>query len=222
MQSNKITAKKLVTWAMITAIAYVVMYLSKFLPQVYGFLQFDLKDTVICMGGFVFGPLAAAAISLVVTFLEMISASDTGPVGFLMNLVATGTFCCTASYIYRRAKGSKKGTVIGLILAVLALTAVMCIWNYLITPIYQGIPRSAVAAMLPTIFLPFNLVKGGLNMAGVLLLYQPVLLALRRAGLVPEETEAEESRGSRIGFACFTLAVVATFVLIALVMFKVI
>lgn len=221
MQKNDLTAKKLVTWAMITAIAYVVMYLSKFLPQVYGFLQFDLKDTVICLGGFVFGPLAAAAISLVVTFLEMISASDTGPVGFLMNLVATATFCCTASYIYRKAKGSKKGTVIGLALAVLALTAVMLIWNYLITPLYQGIPRSAVAAMLPTIFLPFNLVKGGLNMAGVLLLYQPVLLALRRAGLAPERSE-EESRGSRIGFACVTLAVVATFVLIALVMFKVI
>jgi len=221
MQNNNATAKKLVTWAMITAIAYVVMYLSKFLPQVYGFLQFDLKDTVICLGGFVFGPLAAAAISLVVTFLEMLSASDTGPVGFLMNLVSTATFCCTASYVYRKAKGSKKGTVIGLVLAVLALTAVMLIWNYLITPIYQGIPRSAVAELLPTVFLPFNLVKGGLNMAGVLLLYQPVLLALRRAGLVPEQTE-EESRGSRIGFACFTLAVVATFVLIALVMFKVI
>ena len=48
-----------------------------------------------------------------------------------------------------------------------------------------------------------------------------IALPLRRAGLVPEQQE-EDTRGGRIGFACFTLAVVATFVLIALVMFKVI
>src|SRR5699024_7421088 len=55
--------KTLTSLAMLTAIAYVVMYLSKMLPQVSGFLQLDLKDTIICIGGFVFGPLAAAIIS---------------------------------------------------------------------------------------------------------------------------------------------------------------
>ena len=58
------TVKSLTSMAMLTAIAYVVMLLSKMLPQVYGFLQLDLKDTVICIGGFLFGPMAAAAISL--------------------------------------------------------------------------------------------------------------------------------------------------------------
>ena len=38
--------------AMLAAIAYVVMLLSKMLPQVSGFLQMDLKDTVICIGAF--------------------------------------------------------------------------------------------------------------------------------------------------------------------------
>mgnify|MGYP001531940836 CR=1 FL=1 len=42
--------------AMLAAIAYVVMLLSKMLPQVSGFLQMDLKDTVICIGAFLFGP----------------------------------------------------------------------------------------------------------------------------------------------------------------------
>ena len=41
--------------AMLAAIAYVVMLLSKMLPQVSGFLQMDLKDTVICIGAFLFG-----------------------------------------------------------------------------------------------------------------------------------------------------------------------
>ena len=48
---------------------------------------------------------------------------------------------------------------------------VMLLWNYLITPLYMvGTTRSMVAAMLPTVFLPFNLVKGGLNMALILLI----------------------------------------------------
>jgi len=220
MQNNNATAKKLVTWAMITAIAYVVMYLSKFLPQVYGFLQFDLKDTVICLGGFVFGPLAAAAISLVVTFLEMLSASDTGPVGFLMNLVSTATFCCTASYVYRKAKGSKKGTVIGLVLAVLALTAVMLIWNYLITPLYMNQPRSDVAAMLVPVFVPFNLLKAGLNTALILLLYQPVNTALRKTGLLPpasQRSAAQSGRRVSLGVTALALVLLATCVLLALV-----
>ena len=37
----------------------------------------------------------------------------------------------------------------------------MLLWNYLITPLYTpGFTRADIAAMLPTVFLPFNLVKG--------------------------------------------------------------
>ena len=67
--------------AMLAAIAYVVMLLSKMLPQVSGFLQMDLKDTVICIGAFLFGPLSAAVISIVVAVVEMFTVSDTGPIG---------------------------------------------------------------------------------------------------------------------------------------------
>ena len=59
--------------AMLAAIAYVVMLLSKMLPQVSGFLQMDLKDTVICIGAFLFGPLSAAVISI-----EAPGANDVG------------------------------------------------------------------------------------------------------------------------------------------------
>ena len=30
----------------------------------------------------------------------------------------------------------------------------MILWNYLITPLYMGIPRETVASMLPTVFAP--------------------------------------------------------------------
>ena len=96
-----LNTKTLASLAMLSAIAYVVMYLSKMLPQVLGFLQFDLKDTVICIGGFIFGPLAAALVSIVVAFVEMITVSHTGIIGFIMNALATCAFCCTANNIKR-------------------------------------------------------------------------------------------------------------------------
>ncbi len=209
------------TWvslAMLSAIAYVVMVLSKALPQVSGFLQLDLKDTVICIGGFLFGPLSAAMISIVVAAVEMFTVSDTGIIGLIMNVLATCAFCCTAAFVYKRLH-TKRGAVIGLALGVLALTVVMLLWNYLITPIYMGIPRDAVVSMLPKVFLPFNVVKGGLNMALILLLYKPVVTALRKARLVPESHAPQQSvRKVNAGFLLFSLALLATFVVLALVL----
>ena len=154
--------------AMLAAIAYVVMLLSKMLPQVSGFLQMDLKDTVICIGAFLFGPLSAAVISIVVAVVEMFTVSDTGPIGCIMNVLATCAFCCTAAFVYKKFH-TRKGAVIGLALGTVCLTVVMLLWNYLITPIYMGMDREEIVVpMLIPVFLPFNLVKGGLNMACLL------------------------------------------------------
>ena len=216
---RRTNVKTLTSLAMLTAIAYVVMILSKSLPQVSGFLQLDLKDTVICIGGFVYGPLAAAVISIVVAVVEMFTYSDTGPIGCLMNMLATASFCCTASFVYKKVH-TKKGAVLGLALAVVVLVAVMLLWNYLITHLYMtNFSRAEIAGMLPTIFLPFNLVKGGLNMAAILLLYKPVVTALRKAKLVPESQTSLTAGGKvNAGFLLFALALLATFVTLALVL----
>lgn len=208
------------TWvalAMLTAVAYVVMLLSKMLPSVNGFLDFDFKDVVICIGGFIYGPLAAALVSIVVALIEMFTISHTGPIGMLMNVISTCAFCCTATFVYKRHH-TMKGAVLGLSCGVVGLVAVMLLWNYLVTPIYQGVPREVVAAMLPTVFLPFNLVKGGMNMAATLLLYKPVVTALRKAGLVAPSRSGSQARKLNPGFLLFSLALLATFVVCALVL----
>ncbi len=209
--------RTMVSLAMLSAIAYVVMYLSKLLPQVIGFLQFDLKDTVICIGGFIFGPVSAAAVSTVVALIEMFTVSETGPIGMIMNILATCSFCCTASFIYKK-KHSMSGAVIGLACGTAALAAVMVLWNYLITPLYMTwISREEIAGMLVPIFLPFNLVKGGMNMAVTLLLYKPVVGALRKAKLVAPSTSGKKGV-LNVGFLLFGLALLATFVVLMLVL----
>ena len=213
---KSMSARTVATVAMLCAIAFVAKLVSKIFPDVAGFLSFDLKDVVIVIGGFIMGPLAALVITVIVSLVEMLTVSSTGPVGLLMNVIASCSFACTAAVIYKRDR-SMKGAVVGLIAGVLLMTALMLLWNWLITPLYMKVPREVVVGMLLPTFLPFNLVKGGLNAALALLLYKPVVTALRRAHLV-EESASGSKRGVKWGIVIISVVLVVTFVLLALVL----
>ena len=66
----------------------------------------------------------------------------------------------------------------------LLMTVLMLLWNYLITPLYMHTARADVAAMLVPVFLPFNLLKCGLNSGLTLFLYKPIVGIFRRTSLV--------------------------------------
>lgn len=214
--AKHISARTVATVAMLCAIAFVAKLVSNVFPTVSGFLSFDLKDVVIVIGGFIMGPLAAVVITVIVSIVEMVTISTTGPIGLVMNVLASCAFACTASVIYKRDR-SMKGAVMGLAAGVLLMTGLMLLWNWLITPLYMMVPRETVVAMLLPVFLPFNLVKGGLNAALAMLLYKPVVTALRRARLV-EESAAGSKSGVRWGILLISVALAATFVLLALVL----
>lgn len=146
------------------------------------FLKYDPKDIIIATGGFLFGPLAAGSITLLVSLAEMLTISENGVLGFLMNVISSSSFACTAAFIYRKKRTFPAAT--GLLCGWGAMVSVMMLWNYLIAPIYMGCSRGEVAQLLLPAFLPFNLIKGGLNAAGVLLVYRPVITALVRSRLV--------------------------------------
>ena len=217
-KTNRMYTRKLATLGMLAALAFVVMCLSKFIPSVNGFLDFDFKDVVLCIGGFIYGPIAALMMTVVVCFLEMITVSHTDIIGCVMNIVATASFVCTACAIYKR-KHTMKGAVLGLLTAVVVLVVVMLAWNYFLTPLYMvGTSREDVAAMLLPIFLPFNAVKGGLNMTVTLLIYKPVVDALRKAKLIPESTSHAAPIGAKkhLGMTIVILFVFVSCVLFAL------
>ncbi len=169
--------------ALFSALAYLCVFFFHFI-KVGGFLTFDAKDTFLVMCGMTFGPVFGVISTLIVTFLEFITISGTGPYGFLMNFVSSASFVFFASLIYKYRR-SYQGAIVGLITSVFAMTAVMMGMNLLVTPRYTGMSASDVAAMIPTLLLPFNLTKAVLNAGLSLLLYKPVSSALRRAKLVP-------------------------------------
>ena len=184
--------KQMVTMGMMAALAYIVMVFIR-IPVVL-FLKYEPKDVIITIGGFIYGPVAAFLISLIVSFVEMFTISETGWIGAAMNLISTCSFACVAAAVYKK-NHTLKGAVIGLVIGLISMVAVMMLWNYFLTPIYMGYPREAVAAMLPTAFLPFNLLKGGLNAALTMLLYKPVVITLRKAHLIPASTGAKAGTG---------------------------
>ena len=173
--------KKLTLIGMLSAMAYIVMLAVH--VKVFNFLTFDPKDAVISVGGFILGPFTAFLISFVVSLIEMFTVSETAYIGFFMNLISTSAFACTAAFVYKRVH-TYKGAVIGLVLGIICSTVMMLLWNYIVTPFYMGVPREQVAAMLPTVFLPFNLVKGIINMALSLMIYKPLITVLRNTGIV--------------------------------------
>ena len=216
MEKQRMSTRYMAVVAMFSAVSFVAVLLSKVIPDVAGFLSYEPKDVVVVIAGFIFGPLTSVLISVIVSFIEMIRISATGPYGFLMNVVSTCAFAVPAAWIYTKHH-SQKGAVIGLAVGVAVLTLCMVIWNYIITPFYMGVPREQVAAMLMTVFLPFNLIKGGINAGLTLLLYKPIVNALRRAKLVPPTSSAVKKTVNP-GFLAFSGAVLLTFVLLFLVL----
>ena len=179
------------------------------------FLSYEPKDVAIAIGGFLLGPMASFLISLIVSFVEMITISATGPIGAVMNLLSSCSFACTAAAIYKR-KRTLGGAILGLAVGSAAMIGVMLLWNYLITPLYMtGTSRSDVADMLIPVFLPFNALKAGFNTALTLLLYKPLVGALRKTGLI--EMRQNKPGTSKAGLYLLAILLLATCVLLLLV-----
>lgn len=173
--------KKLTTIGMLCAFAYVATVIGR-IPLVL-FLKYDPKDIIIAISGLIFGSLTSFSVALIVSLIEMFTISENGILGFLMNVISSCSFACTAAFVYKK-KRKRSGAIIGLFCGWGCMVLVMLLWNYLITPIYMGYPREAVVELLIPAFLPFNLMKGGLNAAITMILYKPIVIALRCARLI--------------------------------------
>lgn len=205
--------KKITIIGMLCAVSYLVMMVGRvpLVPAV-SFLKYDPKDVIIVIGGFIFGPMVSFLISLIVSVVEMLSVSETGIIGLIMNVIATCSFACIAAFVYKR-KHTMSGAILGLGLGIICMTAVMLLWNYFITPIYMGYPREAVVELLLPAFLPFNLIKGGINLGITLLVYKPIVTALRKAHLI-HESENTDKKSTYIG-----TIVVSSFILVSCILF---
>ena len=205
--------KRITAIGMLCAITYVTMVVGR-IPIIL-FLKYDPSDVIVTLGGFIWGPMTSCIVSVIVATLEMITVSDTGILGCIMNIVQTLSFACTASIIYKK-KHTLSGALIGLASGWLITVIVMLLWNYLVTPLYMGYPREAVVELLLPAFLPFNLLKGGLNASITFLLYKPIDTALRKSGYI--STLEKDTRQQHTGLLILANFIIVTCVLIILSM----
>lgn len=189
----------MVLTALFCAMAYVISLVFHIKVS---FLTFDAKDAVICISGMLLGPMTSTVVALVVSLIEFISVSDTGFWGLVMNFVSSAAFALTAGLIYRNIR-KMWGAVVGMISAVAAGTAVMLLLDILVIPLYtNNVSSAAVISMIPTLLLPFNLVKYTLNAALVLAIYKPISTALKKSRLLPsaENDKRDGSEGNALGY----------------------
>jgi riboflavin transporter FmnP len=189
LSAKRIDTKRLVILSMFAAISYIAVFLLR-IPVFASFLDYELKSVIIALAGFIFGPSAVIIISIPVCLLEMVTISHTGFIGAFMNIIATIAFALPAALMYKK-KRTLGNAVMGLILGTVALTVAMVLWNYLITPLYMGVPREEVAKMLLPVFAPFNILKGSLNASLTFLLYTPLIRVLRKARFIPPSEKEE-------------------------------
>ena len=152
------------------------------------FLTLDIKDAVIAVFGMFFGPLSALTVALVSAALEIVTDPQTGFYGFIMDVISSAAFSLPIAAIYHRKKRLWTAAL-GLFSSIVAVTCAMMLANYLITPFFMGASRQEVVALIPTLFLPFNLTKAILNAGLVLVLYKPISVAFRQAGITHNHDE---------------------------------
>lgn len=213
--------KKLALIGLFSAIAFIFTILGGLLPiSVAGFLKYDPKDIIVAIAGFILGPASALVISVITALLELATGvSTTGFYGLLMNIISTASFACISSFIYKKRR-TLNGAIIGLVVATLITTLLMLLWNYFVTPFYMHVPREAVVEMLPTVFLPFNLIKYGINACFALLIYKPLVNALRKSRLLPNSNS--ENSSPKLWIIIGSIFVLASLIFCLLILAKII
>lgn len=214
---NEKKTKQLIVMGMLAAIAYISVMFIK-IPVIM-FLDYEPKDVIIAFSGIIYGPLATIMISFVVSLIEMVTISDTGPIGLLMNFLATISFALPVAILYKYKK-SIKSAVIGLGVGVILMTITMIMWNIIITPFYMKVPRDVVVDLILPVFLPFNLFKGIVNSALIFLLYNPVAKVLRYSKLLPKSESKDDNKHNKYIIYNVIALIVLVLSVVAVVLWK--
>ncbi len=214
MQKSNI--KRITVISVLCAISYLCTFLLHFDVM---FLTFDLKDAIIALSALIYGPLAGFISSVVVALIEFVTISDTGIYGLLMNFLSSATFACTLGFIYKYRR-TFSGAILGAVMSVISVTAVMLLANLFITPYYMGVARSDVVGLIPTLLLPFNIIKSVVNAALTMLIYKPVTKAFSKMHLMESKQNSSGAVKRTVILATVCMLIIAAAVLIFIFVLK--
>lgn len=197
--NSKISTRKLVIIALMSAIAIVIYYFDFPVPLMPSFIKLDLSNVVTLLAGFSLGPVEGVLVCLIKNAVHLLikGLGTTMGIGDIFDFVTSAVFALTAGLIYKFNR-TKKGAIIGCIAGALAMTAISLPLNYFIVyPIYfkafggeeaiLGMYRE-LRASTGSIFealcifnLPFTLVKAALCALMTVVIYKPLSPIIKAA-----------------------------------------
>lgn len=195
MKSKGTNVRFIASTGMLSAVAFILMYLEIAIPIMPEFIKFDFSDLPALIGAFAFGPLCGVVISLIKNLLHL-AFSHSMLVGELSNFILGAVFTATAGWIYK-SKKTKKRALIGGIVGALVMGVFSIISNYFVVyPAYYaaGFDKEAVLGLynaiaqgaMKNIFqclicfnLPFTIVKGLIAVAITMLIYKPLSIIIK-------------------------------------------
>lgn len=179
MRNSKNNRVQMTTLAMLTAISCVLVFISFPFPLFPAF-KYELADVPILIATFSFGPLSGLLVTVVASFVQAFILGQDTWVGFVMHIAATGSFVIVGGFLYRHHR-TKKSAVVALVAGTLTMTAVMALMNYIIDPLFYGMQREAVVALMLPAIVPFNLTKAGINSLVTFFVYKKISNVIHRA-----------------------------------------
>ena len=175
--------------AMLSAVAFVLMYLEIAIPVMPSFIKFDFSDLPALLGSFALGPMCGVLICLIKNVLHL-AFSNSMFVGELSNFILGAIFVAVAGNIYKYKK-TKTGAVLSGSVAAILMGIVSVFSNYFVVyPVYYkaGMAQEAILQMYQVIApsmksilqcllcfnLPFTIVKGMIAVGICMLIYKPL------------------------------------------------
>ena len=186
----RMKVKKIAFIGLMGAVSAVLMLFRFPIPFMPPFLSFDLSGLMEMLGGFMFGPMAAACINVVKILLQLVmQGSFSLGTGELQNLILSCSYVLPALIIYHRNK-TKKMAITGMAVSTIFVSVMAVFTNlYLIIPFYVklfGMSMDDIITMCRTVnpamknvtsmavfgLLPFNLIKYGVTSLVTFIVYK--------------------------------------------------
>ena len=189
---KQIPVRSIVVSAILSAIAFILMFIEFSIPIIPSFIKLDISDLPELLGAYALGPVYGIVITLLKNVLHLIfKGTQTACVGELSNFLLGAIFSCVAGVIYK-IKHTKAGALIASLSGAAAMAILSLPINYFITyPAYEKfyhLPMEAIVGMYQAILpaadnlfkclvifnIPFTFAKGILVSVICFFIYKPL------------------------------------------------
>lgn len=169
--TNRWDTKQLVTMALMCAIGVALSFIEIPLFPAAPWLKYDPSAVPAMVCGFAYGPGAGIAVGFIGALVHALLSGNW--IGAIMNIIVIIGCVLPSALIYKRMH-TMKGAVIGLVVGIIVSMLFVIGGNLIFTPLFAGIPVSAVIDLIIPVLIPFNTLKAILNAVLTLIIYKSI------------------------------------------------